>query len=98
MRHITHVSETYNANAVQFVLTELDLGITFCQVGMTTRDPDHAARNAENAREALDGVLHFKTRVELTAEERVTIADKLSVLQSLLKQLHRRVRSLAVNP
>ena len=80
-----------NQLGVEFALTELDLAITFCQVGLTTRDFDRAERNVENARVALQSVLHVKEHLSLDEQERKTVSAKTSQVAFLLVQLERRL-------
>ena len=70
---------------------ELDLAITFCEVGLTTRDLARAERNADNARLALQAVLRVRDRVPLTKFGRQMVLDKTSKLAILLVQLERRL-------
>lgn len=41
--------EQFEANRVQFVLTELDTGMTFCDVAKSSADPEKIKRNVTNA-------------------------------------------------
>jgi hypothetical protein len=83
-----------NQAGIGFVLIELDLGITFCQVGLTTREFARAERNAENARTAMRAVLHVKENLRFSAEERGMVSAKTSQLAMLLVQLERRLTAL----
>ena len=82
-----------NQVGVEFVLVELDLAITFCEVGLATRDFARAERNAENARTALEAVLKTKERLLLNQQARQIICTKTSKLAALLVQLERRLTS-----
>lgn len=73
-----------------FILTELDTAITFCDVALATRDPDHAALDAQQAKRALESAMRFKKRIQLSKAEQKEVAERTSRLQSLLKQIDER--------
>ena len=78
----------FNATGAQFVLTELDLAITFCEVALTTSDSYRVGRNAENAQRALNAASRFQHRVRLRPDEQQQVTEKTSHLQSLLHRLN----------
>ena len=80
----------FNRLGVEFLLIELDLAVTFCEVGLATRDFVRAERNADNARAALQAVLHAKENLSLTDRERQAVLTKTSKAVFLLVQLERR--------
>ena len=43
----------YRRTAVDFIIVELDLAFTLCQVALSTDNPVYANRNMENAKRAL---------------------------------------------
>jgi len=71
-------------------IIELDLAVTFCEVGLATRDFVRAERNADNAPAALQAVLHAKEYLSLTDRERQAVLTKTSKAVFLLVQLERR--------
>ena len=78
--------EASNAVHVDFVLTELDLGITFCELAQSAQDEETKERNIRNARKAYDA-LHFLEGLNLSKAEQQLIKEKASRLKSLLEQL-----------
>jgi len=76
----------FNRLGVEFLLIELDLAVTFCEVGLATRDFVRAERNADNARAALQA----KENLSLTDRERQAVLTKTSKAVFLLVQLERR--------
>jgi len=46
------IRETHAALRFEFIITELDLAITFCQIANCTGNEQTATRNIENARRA----------------------------------------------
>jgi hypothetical protein len=80
-----HLKMQIEANRLKFIRTELDLGQTFLQVAMTTRDPKVKQRNVSNATKAHDSALKYLLEdPEVTHEER-------QALESSLAQLKRRI-------
>ncbi|MGB7435263.1 MAG: hypothetical protein WBW49_07560 [Candidatus Acidiferrum sp.] len=78
-----------------FVLTELGLAITFCEIGLTTRSNLVAERNLKNTRKAQETVARLEKRLSFTEQERAEIAERWTKLRTLTEELHRRLQSLA---
>ena len=74
-----------NATALQFLLIDLDLGMTFMDVAKASRIEQTIHRSHENARRALDTVLHLSQKLNLDEEERRTIDVKLTLLKARLE-------------
>jgi hypothetical protein len=72
---------------VDFVLVELDLGVTFCERALSTQDEETKERNIRNARRAHDAALHFLPRLSLASAEQALIEDKASRLRGLFERL-----------
>jgi len=81
---------------VEFVVIELDLAITFCEVGLATCDFGRAERNADNARAAMKAILHAKDRLSLNCRERELVWEKTSRLVARLVQLEHRLALAAL--
>jgi hypothetical protein len=79
--------EQFEKNRVQFLLTELDTGATFCNVAQTSNDPEKTQRNIGNARTAYDTILKFQEGVRLDANTKDEFEQKFAHLRSLLKEL-----------
>jgi hypothetical protein len=79
----------------QFVATELDLGITFCERALTalrrdgkTTSPESAyTRNADNANKAYHSAIWGIKRSELNLENDSDIALRMDKLTTLLAEL-----------
>lgn len=67
--------------ALEFLLTDLDLAMTFLDLADTSTIPETVQRNRHNARRAYDAVLHHLPKLVLTISERQAIEKKLSVLR-----------------
>jgi hypothetical protein len=57
---------------IEFVLTELDTSITFCDLALASKDPMKTRRNVQNARTGYETALRFSQKVQpyLTLELR----------------------------
>jgi hypothetical protein len=80
-------TEIFNAMVLDFVLEELDLGTTFCDVALSAYDPGMKERNRRNARKAYESALHFLPRLNLAGTEHEVVQAKVSRLNDLLEQL-----------
>jgi hypothetical protein len=85
MGTILHTFATLNATRVQFLLLELESGMTFLDVADVTSSCETAARNNEHARVAYETVLRLQSTVRPTPEDRAVIADKLDALKRRLQ-------------
>jgi hypothetical protein len=79
--------EVPNAAGLGFVLIELDLGATFCELAWSTQNEENKKRNTRNARKAYDSALHFLHRLSPESDERAVINEKFSRLNDLLERL-----------
>ena len=75
-----------------FPPVELDLAMTFCIAGLTTRHYVRAEHNAESAWAALRAALQARDGLSLTKQEKQVISTKTSKAVSLLVQLEHRCR------
>lgn len=74
-----------NRIGVQFLLTDLDLALTFLTVASTSRNLEITHRNWRNARKAHDAILHLLPRLTTTDGELQSIDEKLSALRFRLE-------------
>lgn len=85
--------ESFDGTGARFIIAELDLAITFCQIALTSRSALRADRNVENANRALEAVARMRQRIRLTQDEEKEVTEKTSTLSSLLEQLKSRLSS-----
>jgi len=78
------LQRTFDETRAQFILSELDLAITFCRIALSTQDPERARRNCGNAAKASEAAAHYLERARMTATERQRIAEKFIALRPLL--------------
>ena len=81
------LSESHQAALYQFVLTELELAITFCQVSLGTEDIVKAERNAENAKHAYNTAVHFLKGTQLPPDGTHEIEVRMEELRPMLAKL-----------
>jgi len=86
-RDAIELRDQVEATKVQFILTELDVALTFCHRAASTNDDENARRNTRNARKAYDCATHFLASAELTPKIRKDIEHKVKRLKSLLRSL-----------
>jgi hypothetical protein len=70
-----------------FLLTDLDVGMTFLDLATTSTNPQTRQRNRENAQKAYDAVLHFLPRVIFTEAETKAVHEKLELLRNRLEAI-----------
>jgi len=71
----------------QFVYTELDLALTFCDMALSTRDSDHAKRRVALAMEAYESAGRYLQELEVAPYVKQQINEKLRQLQKALEQV-----------
>ena len=81
------LKESYDAARFQFINSELDLAITFCQIAVSSEDRSKAERNAQHAQKAYHSANHFLNDTELTKTQRQEIKEKIERLNHLLEKI-----------
>jgi hypothetical protein len=91
--------EEHQALLRQFVLTELELALTFCERALTAHRPpagskvssqeDGFIRNADNATRAYHSALRAMERSEENIENDPNVAERMQELEPLLAKLSR---------
>jgi hypothetical protein len=76
-----------DAVGLQFLRTELTMGLTFARIALEARTESKFERNRANARKAYDALLHFTPGTSLSAEEAQEIGASTAQLKSALQQL-----------
>ena len=85
----------YRQTAADFIIVELDLAITFCQIALSTDNPVSANRNTENATFALRTALSAEKRLDIRLRDERIIDQKRFRAESLLVELARRATWIA---
>ena len=71
---------------LQFMLTELDLAMTFCRI-VRSEPRGHTDRLLKNARTALFDAMHFVCHADLAACELEAITERLEKLQAAFEDI-----------
>ena len=72
----------FEANMIQFVRSELEIGLVFASLAVNSQTDEKWQRNRQNARKAYDTAQHFLDE-HVAAEERRKHADLLDGLSEL---------------
>ena len=81
------IRSSVSNNAFQFLLTDLDVALTFMNVAESTRDADAQQRNHKNARRAYDAVVRLMQSLSLDDTQNKELAEKLALLKSRLQNV-----------
>ena len=74
-----------NQSGVSFLLTDLDLAMTFMDVADASRIDETTRRNHTNARTAYNSVLRLLEKLTPNTDERQVIDAKLAILKMRLQ-------------
>jgi hypothetical protein len=74
----------------RFILAELDLAITFCDVALTSDDREKTKRNTDNAHRAYDAARHFLENADFSDRMKAKVAKKVAALKTLLGRIESR--------
>jgi len=77
----------HRAVKYNFILTELDLAFTFCEMAIASEDKAKSERNTENARRAFDSATYFLDEGGFSKSEKSNVWQKVTKVKALLKQL-----------
>jgi hypothetical protein len=77
--------ERTNRIGVQFLFADLDLGLTFLGIALSTGSPAFRSRSLDRAGEVYRTVTRLLPRVVPTPAERVDLQNKLSELRNRLQ-------------
>ena len=76
-----------NQSGVSFLLTDLDLAMTFMDVADASRIEETTRRNHTNARTAYDTVVHLLEKLSPNADQRQAIDAQLTILKTRLEAI-----------
>ena len=74
-------------NAFEFLLTDLDIALTFIDVAESTDNIATRQRNHANARRAYDTVVRFMQNLSLDDTQRKELAKRLAFVKSRLQKV-----------
>src|SRR5690242_20113811 len=70
--------------SAEFLLTDIEVAMTFLDVAETTHIAETVQRNHDNAGVTYDTVFGFLSTLTLTAEDRLVVENRLGVLKARL--------------
>jgi len=79
--------EQLNEVSVNFLLIDVDIGLTFSEIALQTSDPDKKRRVRAKARAAYENVQHLIHKVTLTEADARRLARNLEILRARLYDL-----------
>jgi hypothetical protein len=89
-RTTAELRRQHRAAGIDFINTELDLAITFCESANSTSSSARADRNIINAKNAYYSAMRFIEMLKINEDpdgERQVIREKLTTLRACLEQL-----------
>ena len=84
------VRDAAEQRVVEFLIVELETGLTFSRIASDSRYSDKRDRNRANARKAYDTALGWTKRLSLNAEDSLEVGEKLKKLKAALEKLGER--------
>jgi len=81
------LAANHRAVKYNFILTELDLALTFCEIAIASDDKAKSERNTANAQRAYDAATHFLDEGGFSGSEKSNVRRKVTGLKAVLKQL-----------
>src|SRR5215831_20078837 len=91
------LASNHNEAKYRFILTELDLAITFCDVALSSDDRGRSTRNTENARQAYRAATHFLEGANFSDNEKAHLYERVARLRNLLRRVDRHEHTLAAH-
>jgi hypothetical protein len=93
--------EKLRNTSAEFVVTELELAITFCEIALSTTNFSRAQRSVADARRAYSSALKFTARMRQDGTRQpheALVAEKLKQLDSLFAVIEGKQDSCAIEP
>jgi hypothetical protein len=83
--------QEFEANRIQFILTELDTASTFCEVALASNNPEKTQRNAANGCTGYKTALRIAKKANLQGEAKEQFEHKVGRVRDLLRHLGQEV-------
>lgn len=87
LRSREQLERAHDVAKFEFIATELDIAITFCEMAIAAEDQNKAERSAKHARQAYEVAKRFLPKARLEPLMNQEIDEKLQRLEPLLQQL-----------
>jgi hypothetical protein len=82
------VRENQRAAQFDFILTELDMAITFCETALAADTTAKADRNRKHASDAYAAAIHFAEKARFTPKMVLEINGRIRRLKDLFRELN----------
>ena len=89
------LADNHKESKYRFILLELDLAITFCDIALGSKDQARSTRNTENARQAYKAASHFLEGANFSDQMTACVQEKVARLRVLLRRVDRHDHSRA---
>jgi len=83
---IAEAIETFQFAKMKFINTELDLGITFCQLAKATTISETKTRNIKNAHLAFETAIEYLQEAPIPISARELLLYKIHTLETLMAE------------
>jgi len=93
-----NLATNHKAARYNFILTELDLALTFCEMALTADHKEKAERNTVNAQRAYNAATHFLEDANFSDAINATLQQKVGRLRTILRRLNGRRKKLVSQP
>jgi hypothetical protein len=80
------IKERNDEARFRFIITELDLALTFYDIARSSENGAKAERNLAHARTAYQGAMRFLKDANLTAKMRADIEERLNKLAPIIEK------------
>jgi hypothetical protein len=84
------VKKGHEVAKFEFIITELDLALTFCDTALSASTAEKADRNLNNAKQAFQSTICFLKDADLTPSMSKAIGEKTFCLGLKLQELEQR--------
>ena len=81
------VKQQHQSAKYQFVMTELELAITFAKMALSAEDPDKAERTRGHAEQAFAAARHFVRGSSFTQKMRLEVEQRVEQMRQLMSRL-----------
>jgi hypothetical protein len=81
------VMRQFDDARAQFIRTEIETGLTFCEVARATSSPETRKRNIKNARKALETAWGILQKAMLSGDDKDHLTERLAALSRVVEEL-----------
>ena len=86
---------SYEENRLDFILTELELAITFAEAAASSNSDEKTERNVRHAKRACEGATRFSKRPGLSPEMTKLVDERVEKLRLLFEHIESAAEPLA---